>query len=192
MTQPHSHLQLDGTGMKRLHREWRRRTGRRLALILDGVQGPFNVGAIIRTAAALRAEHLWLAGAAARPGDPKVAKTALGTDRYLPWTVVDRGVDAVSAAQEQGFEVVAVELAQGAVPLHELWLGTATCLVVGHEDRGIPAATLAACDAVAYLPQLGKVGSLNVATAASIACYEVRRQAWTGHETAATNPGSEA
>ena len=39
-------------------------------------------------------------------------------------------------------------------------------------------ATLDACDAVAYLPLLGKVGSLNVATAAAIACYEVRRQAW--------------
>ena len=38
---------------------------------------------------------------------------------------------------------------------------------------------LAACDAVAFLPQLGRVGSLNVATAASIACYEVRRRAWT-------------
>jgi len=57
-------------------------------------------------------------------------------------------------------------------------LGDATCLVVGHEDRGCTPATLAACDAVAYLPLLGKVGSLNVATAASIACYEVRRQTW--------------
>ncbi len=51
--------------------------------------------------------------------------------------------------------------------------------VVGHEDRGCSPATLAACDVVAFLPQLGKVGSLNVATATSIACYEVRRRAWT-------------
>jgi tRNA (guanosine-2'-O-)-methyltransferase len=50
--------------------------------------------------------------------------------------------------------------------------------VVGHEDRGLTAATLAACDDVAFLPLLGKVGSLNVATAAAIACYEVRRQGW--------------
>ena len=44
--------QLDGTGMKRLHREWRRRTDGRLALILDGVQNPFNIGSVVRTAAA--------------------------------------------------------------------------------------------------------------------------------------------
>jgi tRNA (guanosine-2'-O-)-methyltransferase len=50
--------------------------------------------------------------------------------------------------------------------------------VVGHEDRGCSPTTLAACDAVAFIPLLGKVGSLNVATATGIACYELRRQAW--------------
>ncbi len=74
--------------------------------------------------------------------------------------------------------MVAIELADGSVPLHELDLPTDVCLVLGHEDHGISQATLAASDAVAYLPQLGRVGSLNVATAAAIACYEVRRQAW--------------
>ena len=72
----------------------------------------------------------------------------------------------------------AIELTDQASALHDLRLGPATCLVVGHEDRGCPPATLAACDAVAFLPLLGRVGSLNVATAASIAMYEVRRR-WT-------------
>lgn len=170
--------QLDGTGMKRLHREWRRRTGGRLALVLDDVEGPFNVGAIIRTAAALRADDIWLSGRTPEPGDTKVGKTSLGTDRYLTFHRAIDGVTAAAAAREAGYAVVALELADVAVPLHELALADATCLVVGHEDRGCSPATLAACDAVAYLPLLGKVGSLNAATAASIACYEVRRRAW--------------
>jgi tRNA (guanosine-2'-O-)-methyltransferase len=170
--------QLDGTGMKRLHREWRRRTSGRLALVLDDVQGPFNVGAIIRTAAALRVDDVWLAGRTPEPGDTKVGKTALGTHRYLTFHRVTDGPAAVDAARAAGYAVVGIELADDAVPLHELALGPATCLLVGHEDRGVPAATLARCDAVAYLPLLGKVGSLNVATATSIALYEVRRQAW--------------
>lgn len=170
--------QLDGTGMKRLHREWRRRTEGRLALVLANVQGPFNVGAIIRTAATMRVDDVWLCGHTPEPGSTKVGKTALGAERYVTFHRVDDPVDAVFAARAAGYQVVGIELAEGAQPLHELPLGIATCLVVGHEDRGCPPAVLAACDAVAYLPLLGKVGSLNVATATAMACYEVRRQEW--------------
>ena len=169
---------LDPTGLKRLHREWRHRTERRVALILDAVQTPYNVGSILRTAAAYRVDHVWLAGATAPPHSAGVRKTALGTDRYLTFTPVEHAVDAVLAAREDGLYVVGVELADGARPFHELSVPDAVCLVVGNEDHGISAAALRACDAVAYLPQLGKVGSLNVATAAAIALYEARRQEW--------------
>jgi tRNA (guanosine-2'-O-)-methyltransferase len=169
---------LDPTGLKRLHREWRHRVDGRLALVLDAVQGPFNVGAILRTAAAYRVEKVWLAGATAPVESASVQKTALGTDRYLTITAVERGIDAVEAARAEGFRVIGVELADAARPMHDVELGAAVCLVVGNEDHGISAAALRACDDVAYLPQLGKVGSLNVATAASIALYEARRREW--------------
>ena len=174
--------QLDGTGMKRLHRDWRRRTGARVAVVLDDVQGPFNVGAIIRTAAALRVDDVWLAGRTPAPTDPKVGKTALGTDRYLTFHRVDTAIEAIDAARSAGYRVVGLELADGARPLHELDAVDATCIVVGHEDRGCSPATLDACDEVAFLPQLGRVGSLNVATAASIALYELRRREWSSTE----------
>ena len=51
--------------------------------------------------------------------------------------------------------------------------------MIGHEDRGVTPATLAASDQVAFIPQLGKVGSLNVAAATAIAIYETRRRSWT-------------
>jgi tRNA (guanosine-2'-O-)-methyltransferase len=172
--------QLDGTGMKRLHREWRRRSTARLALILDGVQGPFNVGAVVRTAAAYRVEQIWLAGATPPLRSDRVQKTALGTDRYLTASHTESAVEAIDAARAAGFTVIAVELADGAVPLHEVAANEATCLVLGHEDHGVSAAALAAVDAVAYLPQLGRVGSLNVATAAALAIYELRRKEWDG------------
>jgi len=170
---------LTSTELKRLHREWRRRTSARLSVGLDGVQGPFNVGAVIRSAAAYKAEHLWLTETATGPDNSKVDKTALGTARYLS---VDRVPDAATmaeAARAAGYRVVGVELAAGAVPMHELDLVGDVCLVVGHEDRGLSKAALASFDAFGYLPQLGSVGSLNVATAASIAMYEWARQQWT-------------
>src|SRR5205085_1022131 len=72
--------QLDGTGLKRLHRAWRQRTGaQRLALVLDGLGTPANVGAIVRTAAAYRVERLWLAGATPPLEAAGVQRTALGT-----------------------------------------------------------------------------------------------------------------
>lgn len=170
---------LGGTDLKRLHREWRRRTDGRLAVILDGVAGPFNVGAIIRTAAAERIDHLWFAGGATTDSNPRVGRTALGTERYLRTSETATTVAAIAEARDGGYRVVGIELASGASALHELDLRTDVCLVIGHEDRGIGRDALGACDAVGFVPQLGKVGSLNVATAASIAIYEVRRQHWT-------------
>jgi tRNA (guanosine-2'-O-)-methyltransferase len=169
---------LGPTDLKRLHRTWRRRTEGRVALLLDSVQTPANVGSILRTAAAYRVEHLWLAGATASPSSAGTQRTAMGTSRYLTWTEVATGEEAVAEAKGDGWTVVGVELADGAVPLHELTLGPAVCLAVGHEDRGLSPGVLAACDRVGFLPLLGRVGSLNVATAAALAVYEARRQEW--------------
>ena len=170
--------QLGGTEMKRLHRSWRRRTEGRVGLLLDGVQTPFNVGAIIRTAAAYRVEHLWLVAPSERPTHPKVSKTALGTDRYVSWTHHEQAASALDEVEAAGMAVVAIELTDAARPLHEVDLRAPTCLVLGHEDRGVSNEVLARADAVAYAPQVGRVGSLNVASAAAIALYELRRQEW--------------
>jgi tRNA (guanosine-2'-O-)-methyltransferase len=170
---------LSSTEAKRLHRDWRRRTDARVAVLLDNVQTPFNVGAIVRTAAAFRIEHLWIAGGAhVTPDHPKSRKTSLGTERLVPWTDAGDVASAVAAIKAEGFRLVGIELAGAAAPLQEADLDGAVCLVLGHEDRGLSAAALGACDAVAFIPTPGKVGSLNVATAAGIALYEVRRREW--------------
>ncbi len=83
--------QLGPTDLKRLHRDWGKRTTGRISLLLDGVSSPFNVGTIVRTAAALRVEHLYLAGGATSPASAKAGKTAMGTERFLSWSAFDRG-----------------------------------------------------------------------------------------------------
>jgi tRNA (guanosine-2'-O-)-methyltransferase len=171
---------LGDTDLKRLHREWRRRTEGRLALLLDSVQTPYNVGSITRTAAAERVDHLYLAGSTPSPAHLKSRKTSLGTERYLTWTAFEQVDAAIDAVKDAGYRLVGIELADGAVPLHEVAMGTDVCLAFGHEDKGLTAATLRACDAVAFIPQMGRVGSLNVAQAAAIAIYEARRRSWAG------------
>jgi tRNA (guanosine-2'-O-)-methyltransferase len=172
--------QLGHTDLKRLHREWAKRSSGRVALLLDGVSSPFNVGAIVRTAAAFRVDHLYLAASTTSPASGRAGKTAMGTERYLSWSTFERGADAADAARDDGYSVVGLELADHAVPLFQLSAGPDVCLAVGHEDHGLAPATLAACDAVAFIPQLGRVGSLNVATATAIAVFEMRRREWSG------------
>ena len=147
------------TDVKRLNRSWRRLTRARLALLLDSVGQPFNVGSILRTAAALGVEQVWLCGDSASPDHPSARKTALGTGRLVSWEQVQSAAD-------------------GAVPLHEAPLDGDVCLALGNEDRGCSAGLLAAADAVAYIPQAGRVGSLNVAAAAAIVLAEARRREW--------------
>ena len=170
--------QLGPTEVKRLNREWRRGTTARLALLLDSVAQPFNVGSIIRSAAAFGAERLWLCGSTAPLTHPSVGKTALGTQRFLVAEQEPDPVAAAKAARAQGFRVVAIELASGALPLHEAPLDGDVCLAIGNEDHGCTAALLAVADAVAYIPQPSRVGSLNVAAAAAVAMAEARRREW--------------
>ncbi|MGD0686010.1 MAG: TrmH family RNA methyltransferase [Streptosporangiaceae bacterium] len=169
---------LGGTEVKRLNRSWRRLTSARLALLLDSVGQPFNVGSIIRTAAAFGVADLWLCGDCASPDHPAARKTALGTERLISWQREPAAAKAAAAASGTGLRVIAIELTDGAVPLHEADLSGDVCLALGNEDRGCSAALLAAADLVAYIPQTGRVGSLNVAAAAAIALAETRRREW--------------
>ncbi|MGP7999362.1 MAG: TrmH family RNA methyltransferase [Streptosporangiaceae bacterium] len=170
--------QLRPTDVKRLNRSWRRATEGRLAVLLDSVTQPFNVGMIVRSAAAFGAEHIWLCGNSAPLDHPSAAKTALGTQRLLSWEREPDPVAAAKAASQAGLRVVAIELATGAEPLHQAALDGDICLALGNEDHGCSPALLAAADAVAYIPLVGRVGSLNVAAAAAIALAEARRRAW--------------
>jgi tRNA (guanosine-2'-O-)-methyltransferase len=170
--------QLRPTDVKRLNRDWRRRTSSGLALLLDSVGQPFNVGSIVRSAAAFGASRLWLCGNTAALDHPSARKTALGTERLLDVVREPDPVAAAKSARTEGYRVVALELASGAQPVFEAPLDGDICLAVGNEDHGVSPALLAAADAVVYIPQVGRVGSLNVAVAAAIAMADVRRHDW--------------
>ena len=171
--------QLGMTDVKRLNRGWRRNTQASVSLLLDGVGQPFNVGSIIRTAATFGVRQIWLCGDTASPEHPSARKTALGTDRLISFSRAPSGAAGAHAARDAGFRVVAIELASEAVPLHEADLAGDVCLALGNEDHGCSAGLLAAADLVAYVPQVGRVGSLNVAAAAAVAIAEARRREWT-------------
>jgi tRNA (guanosine-2'-O-)-methyltransferase len=168
---------LGQTEVKRLNRSWRQRTESRVALLLDSVGQPFNVGSIVRTAAAFGVERIWLCGDTADPEHPSARKTALGTGRFITFER-EPAARAAQAAAAAGLRVIAIELARDATALHDAPLGGDVCLALGNEEHGCSPALLAAADTVAYIPQVGRVGSLNVAAAAAIALAEARRREW--------------
>ena len=170
--------QLGPTEVKRRNRSWRRVTDARLCLLLESVSQPFNLGSIIRTAAAFGVDRIWLCGEAADPMHPSARKTALGTGRYVTCEQVASPADAAARIREEGLRLVVIEQATSAVPLHRAAVYGDVCLALGHEDRGCSPALLAVADEAAYIPQVGRVGSLNVAAAAAIALAEARRREW--------------
>ncbi|MEU3231395.1 TrmH family RNA methyltransferase [Nocardiopsis alba] len=180
--------QLRPTDVKRLNRQWRRRTEGRLSLLVESVTQPYNLGSILRTCATFGVDRLWLTGNSADPDDPKVGKTALGTAAKIAHERVSTTAQALEAARADGYKVVAVELAKGAVPLHSAPLEPDVCLAVGAEDHGCSPALLAGADAITYIPQIGRVGSLNVAVATAIALAEARRREWTTFDGEAEAP----
>ena len=98
--------QLTSTELKRLHRSWRKEEPPRLALMLEGLGGPFNLGAILRTAAAYRLAHLYLAAMQINPASTNVGKTALGSDRFVPTSEHEDLEAALAAARNDGYSIV--------------------------------------------------------------------------------------
>lgn len=178
--EPTPRRQLRATDVKRLNRTWRRATTGRVGLLVESVTQPFNIGSIFRTAAVFGVERLWLSGNATEPTHPHAQKTALGTDRLVPWEHAGTSGEAVKLIKAAGFKIIALELTSDALPLHEALFEGDVCLAVGGEDHGCSPTVLAASDGVAYIPQVGRVGSLNVAVATAVALSEIRRREWAG------------
>lgn len=174
------------TEIKRSHREWRRRTTRSLAVILDGLSNPYNVGAIIRTAAALGLDRMYFAGSTPTVSDPKVKKLSLGTQRHVTMVADCTVAEALDDARKSGFRPVGLELAKGAEPLFsaERLTDSDIALVIGNEAHGLSKDAQAGCTDRIFVPMIGNVASLNVSTAFAVAAYECRRRDWSAGDEA--------
>jgi 23S rRNA (guanosine2251-2'-O)-methyltransferase len=145
--------------------------------LLDNIRSTFNVGAMFRTADGAGLRHLHLAGITPTPDHPKIAKTALGAERAVPWTAHRNGLDAALALRDQGYHLWALEGGPGAVSLFEAARGmpeAPVLLVVGNEIAGVDPALLDQVEKVVSIPMQGAKHSLNVAIAFGIAAYVLR------------------
>jgi len=147
--------------------------GHPLVLVLDHLRSAYNVGNILRLADGAGVERVVTCGYTATPPHPKVAKTARGADRFVRCEHYETALQAVTALQAQGYQVVAVETAPGALPLWDYPWRLPCALVLGNEALGVAPEALAACDAAVALPLFGRKTSLNVSNAAAAVTYAV-------------------
>jgi 23S rRNA (guanosine2251-2'-O)-methyltransferase len=145
-------------------------------LALDGITDPHNLGALLRSAEAAGATGVVLPRHRAAHVTPTVAKAAAGAIEYLPMTVVPGLPNALSVLQHQAVWTVGLD-ADAPDSLFDLTLASEpVALVMGAEGRGLSRLVRQRCDVVVSIPQRGRTPSLNVAAAATLACFEVSRR----------------
>lgn len=144
--------------------------------ILDHIRSAHNVGSMFRTGDGANIGELLLCGYTPTPPHRHLSKTALRAVEVVPWRHYETTEDAIEIAQENGAQVVAVELSESSVPLFDFDLQFPLALVLGNEVQGLSPAILERCDATVHLPMRGLKNSLNVSVAFGIVIYEVARR----------------
>jgi len=147
----------------------------RTVVVCEDVVDHTNVGAILRSAAALGVDAALLAPRCADPLYRRAIKVAMGAVFTLPWTRLPDWYDALPDLSARGYTTVALTLAEDAVPLEEAVSGTdRLALVFGSEGHGLSERWERTASRRAVIPMHGRVDSLNVAAAAAVACYVAR------------------
>jgi len=143
--------------------------------LIDGVEDPRNLGAIIRTVDAAGGNGIVIPSRRAVGLTPVVAKTSAGALAHLPVARVTNLAAAIEMLKTAGFWIVGLDV-EGKTPYVKYDFTGPIAIVVGGEGKGIRRGVLEHCDDTVVLPMLGRVSSLNVAIAVGIVAYEVVRQ----------------
>jgi len=141
--------QLRGTDLKRFLRDYRRAhplSVHQIAILLEDVEYPANVGSIFRLADACGVAEVVLTGITVTPPNPTLEKVARGRQRTVPWRYERDPRVAIAGLREQGYTICALEITESASPYYAYRYPARVCLVAGHEDHGVTQKTLALCD----------------------------------------------
>ena len=145
-----------------------------LIVVMDDVRSMHNVGSVFRTGDAFRIEAVYLCGITSTPPSNEIHKTALGAEDSVDWLYFPTAVQAVEKLKADGYEVLAVEQAEGSTMLHEFvpQSGRKYAVVMGNEVKGVHQEVIDSCDGCLEIPQYGTKHSMNVSVTAGIIIYQ--------------------
>lgn len=146
-----------------------------LIVILDGVTDVRNFGAIARSAECAGADGIITSLKSAAPVNAEALKSSAGALNIIPVARVGSIRNTIKALQAEGYQIAAAtEKAEKTI--FDVDFTRPTVLIMGSEDSGISHEVLKLCNCQAAIPQLGKIGSLNVSAAAAVILFETVRQ----------------
>jgi 23S rRNA (guanosine2251-2'-O)-methyltransferase len=149
--------------------------GSELVVVLDGVEDPHNLGAIIRTAHAAGAGSVIIPERRAASVTDVVAKAAAGALEHLPVARVTNINRSLEDLKERGFWIYGLD-ERGGEDYDRVEYGVPTAFVLGGEGKGLHEQVRKHCDLVVRIPMAGEISSLNVSVAAGVVLFEWKRR----------------
>ena len=148
----------------------------RIAVIVD-VVNPTNIGAGIRSAAALGIDAVLLSYSCSDPLERRALRVSMGTAFQIPWTYIDKAADINDTLHELGFKTAAMALADDAISLasNSLKKTDKLAIMIGNEGNGLPTEVIERADHKVIIPMYNSVDSLNAAAASAVAFWELRK-----------------
>ncbi|HEX4772347.1 MAG TPA: 23S rRNA (guanosine(2251)-2'-O)-methyltransferase RlmB [Bryobacteraceae bacterium] len=147
----------------------------RMLVVLDGVEDPHNLGAIVRTAHAAGADAIVVAERRAAPITETVARAAAGALEYLPVARVTNISQLLERLKQRGFWIYGLD-ERGTESYDRVDFTIPSAVVLGGEGKGLHQGVRKHCDFLVRIPMAGQVSSLNVSVAAGIILFEWRRR----------------
>jgi len=152
-----------------------------LSLIADDINDPLNVGGLFRLCDALGVEKLYLCGNTPSPANAKINKTSRSTEKYVDFEYHTDAEALVTALKESGVFIVSLEITSSSVAINSaefvetIQEKKPICLILGSENAGVSENLLSLSDISVHIPMFGNNSSMNLVSAASIACFEITR-----------------
>ena len=157
--------------------------GARRVAVLEGLNDPTNVGAVMRSAAALGMDAVLLTPSCCDPFYRRAVRVSMGTVFQVPWTRIGQQAQdwpegGMTLLREMGFATVAMALSEDSVEIDDPCLvrEERLAVILGAEGDGLAKTTIARCDYTARIPMLHGVDSLNVAAASAVAFWQLCRR----------------
>ncbi len=152
-----------------------------LCIVADNISSPNNVGSLFRLCDAMGIKKLYLCGNTAVPPNSKINKTSRSTEKHVDFEYHSSAENLVTKLKASNYLIISLEITTTSVAINSPSFSNAPadnqpiCLILGSENTGINQALLNMSDITTHIKMHGNNSSMNVISAASIACYEITK-----------------